>query len=62
MLNRRLQAREGILLNDPNRAGGLTANAPHFMLLCNITVAEISLSGVVLFSSNTSCMTSCQVY
>ena len=42
---------EGILLNDPNRVGGLTANIidRNFMiLLCNIMVVEISLSGVVL--------------
>ncbi len=35
---------EGILLNDPNRAGGLTANKPKFH---DITL-YISLSGIVL--------------
>ena len=30
-------------INDPRRAGGLTANTPHFMILLgNIMVVEIS--------------------
>ncbi len=33
----------GILLNDPHRAGGLTANTPHFIILLIIVVIIVFL-------------------